>query len=225
MSSLSPRLEKIVSYVLPDTPLFDVGADHGLVVLALAERGFKGYLGASEKGKGPYDRLCKAIKSSPFQNRIDVKQGDGLIVLPNQVKQVILAGMGGQLICDILTKEPSRLDGLERLILEPQQEMEKVRSLLNKLGYSAEKEEYVAEKGHIYPLIAYARKRESEDSLEIKYGRLPLKEADPLLIKGLRKRKAVLAELKKSSSLPPQRLKEIELEEKDLDSALKRMNA
>ena len=62
MIDLSKRLLKAKGYLHDATVVFDIGADHGLLSLALAKEGKKVY--ACENKIGPYETLVKSVKGS-----------------------------------------------------------------------------------------------------------------------------------------------------------------
>ena len=64
MIDLSKRLLKAKGYLHDATVVFDIGADHGLLSLALAKEGKKVY--ACENKIGPYETLVKSVKGSIY---------------------------------------------------------------------------------------------------------------------------------------------------------------
>lgn len=208
-SLLSARLKRIFSYIDFSLPLADIGADHGLLALSLSEAGFKEELVVTEKGNGPYKTLSKAIADSPFSSKIQVFQGDGLQALANKPVQICLSGMGGLTIKAILEGDREKASSLKRIICEPQKEFNEVRSFFQKKGFRAEKESYICEKGHYYPVIAYVKGKEALDADELEYGAGPLKEKDPLLIEKLKKTVSIYTGLLSDEAVPPAKKKRV----------------
>ena len=66
---------------------------------------------------------------------------------------VIIAGMGGDLICKILKAKPEFLIEGKEFILQPQSEWFKIRRLLKEYRYQIEKEWFLKEDGKYYVII------------------------------------------------------------------------
>jgi tRNA (adenine22-N1)-methyltransferase len=116
---------------------------------------------AEELLKNNYDGKFKAIVT------------DGLKNVP-KVDQVLIAGMGGELICDIL----QGADFLpERLVLQPMKNADKVRKSVINLGYRLIKD-YTFKDVKYYDLIVCERGEDSYTQDELLFGR------DNLLKKG-----------------------------------------
>src|SRR5690554_2779581 len=97
---LSPRLAAIAAFISSDDIVADIGSDHGKLPLYLNELGHT-YVYASENKSGPYNRLKKEI-GTPLNGQIEVALKDGLNDLPPHINTVVIAGMGGELIGEIL---------------------------------------------------------------------------------------------------------------------------
>ncbi|MFR3343688.1 MAG: class I SAM-dependent methyltransferase [Anaerobutyricum sp.] len=80
--------------------------------------------------------------------------GNGLAPLePGETDTVVIAGMGGDLICKILKAKPEFLIEGKELILQPQSEWFKVRQILKEYRYQIEKEWFLKEDGKYYVII------------------------------------------------------------------------
>ena len=98
---LSKRLQAIYDMV-PNGVVADIGSDHGKLIISLFQNGIisKGY--AIENKKGPYSRLVKAIEDSGCSDSIVPMFSDGISELPSDVDTIVIAGMGGFNIIEIL---------------------------------------------------------------------------------------------------------------------------
>jgi tRNA (adenine22-N1)-methyltransferase len=178
---LSSRLRAIKSLVVEDLPLLDVGADHALLSLALAEDGYKAHIYASEAAEGPFERMKKAVSFYEEEKHITCLFGDGLTICPEEVKEAVIAGMGGRTISQILLQGKEALNHLSYLVLEPQSEPELVRESLSQLGFGIEKELYTKEQSRIYPIILASREGEKIAPEDYEWGRYGFEAKDPLL--------------------------------------------
>lgn len=156
MIQLSKRLGAIAQKVEHGSRLADIGSDHGLLPVFLAQAGRISCAVAGELNPGPYEAACRQVAGAGLDGLISVRRGNGLEVLrPQEADAVVIAGMGGALITDIL--EAGRLDGklagVGRLILQPNVGEELVRRWLRDKGWKLEGEEILEEDGKIYEIL------------------------------------------------------------------------
>ena len=86
----------------------------------------------------------------------DLRAGDGLTVLrPGEVDNVVIAGMGGVLIGEILGKDPDLTYSFRRFILQPRNQIGKLRKALADLGIGIVREQ-IAEEGKFLCVILTA---------------------------------------------------------------------
>lgn len=188
---LSNRLLKIASKVDYNISNFlDIGSDHGYLVVYLAKNNYPGRLYASENKLGPFNNLKNNIVNFGFQNKIFPLLGNGLDVYLEDIKQVCISGMGGNSIIEILSNGLKKGIKLDCLILEPQNEYYKLRKFLNYNFYSCIDEEYILEEKKYYPIMVYKLdKKINLTEIELHYGKLALKNKDPILFEYLKNRK------------------------------------
>ena len=117
MENLSERLKAIYNMV-PQGTAADIGADHGKLIIALFEGGVISHGYAVENKHGPYNRLVKALQDKELIDDIVPLYSDGIKDLPEGVHTVIIAGMGGTLIIDILKKYPQKTKQIQTLIID-----------------------------------------------------------------------------------------------------------
>ena len=86
--------------------LVDVGTDHGYLPAALAERGYRGLLYASDIHAAPLASARKTAREAGVEERIRFLLCDGLDDCPpDAVDTIVIAGMGGDLTYDWATGE------------------------------------------------------------------------------------------------------------------------
>lgn len=186
------RIETIASLISSDNgDLLDIGSDHGYLPLLLLKGGFSSKLYASENKLGPFNNLTNSLKGTD----ITCLFGDGLEVYQENIKQVVIAGMGGRLISKILDEGKIHLASIERLILEPQTDEDEMRRCLNDLKWKQIYGVYIKEKGHIYPIEIYVKGEETLSEDEIEFGKYQLNNKDLLLKEKLNKKIEILSKL------------------------------
>lgn len=174
MVKLTPRLLTAVQYVRPGHLAADVGTDHAYLPIYLCESGIltpvpvpdgapvaqgQPYPAAlcavaSDIHRGPVDRAALHIRMAGLADRILTVQTDGLNGLEVfRPTDVIIFGMGGELIASILAAAPWTRDPAVRLILQPMTHAEKLRLFLLDNGFSVVGETLSAEDARIYQTI------------------------------------------------------------------------
>lgn len=146
MVKLSDRLERIVNLIDENETMADIGTDHGFLPVALWERGICKKIILSDVNKGP---LEKAMANSELSNpgiRFDLRLGDGLKTLAfGEVTTVVIAGMGGVLMIDILGADLDKSKSFKKIILQPRNGQGKLRHWLMEKGFEILVEDLVRE--------------------------------------------------------------------------------
>ncbi|MBQ9938574.1 MAG: SAM-dependent methyltransferase, partial [Oscillospiraceae bacterium] len=104
MIHLDERLETAASFVRNGSVVADIGTDHGYLICSLAERGTipRGY--ACDINEQPLAKAAETVEETGLGDKISLVLCDGLRGLdPNCADDIIIAGMGGELICSILS--------------------------------------------------------------------------------------------------------------------------
>ncbi len=103
---LSKRMYMVASMVDKGGSVADIGCDHAYVSIYLIEQNIAAKVIAMDVRTGPLDIAKKNINSHGLSDKIEVRLSDGLEKLSiGEVNTVIIAGMGGQLIIDIIDRE------------------------------------------------------------------------------------------------------------------------
>ena len=101
MIKLSERLQ-IIHDMVPKSVVADIGSDHGKLMVALVESKTitKGY--AVENKEGPFERLRNNLIRYHVSDKITPLFSDGIKDITRDVSTIVIAGMGGQTIVNIL---------------------------------------------------------------------------------------------------------------------------
>ena len=105
-------------------------------------------------------------------------------MLPNDVKTLVLLGMGGKTIAEILSRHPDKLSQIESILVEPQSDVPLCVSTFNSFGFQNVDGSYIYEKRY-YPILFYVRGKEELNEVERQFGLAPLQKKDPILIEFL----------------------------------------
>lgn len=151
---LSPRLGAIAGLVPEGCGcLADIGTDHGYVPVSLLLEGRVRRAVAADIGAPPLEHARRTAARYGVTDRIDFRLGDGLSVLrPGEAEVIVIAGMGGDAVVDILSAAPwSRAGPL--LLLQPMSKAEVLRAFLPEGGFAVLAERLVQDKGVLYPIL------------------------------------------------------------------------
>ena len=143
MMKLSPRLKKIAEQINAGETMADIGTDHGFLPIYLWE-----------------NKICPKvimadISSGSLSNAaFDLRLGSGIEVLEEaEVDAVVMAGMGGILMTEILEKDIKKSLSFRKLILQPRKDVGKLRYWLFNNGFSITNEALVREGKYICEII------------------------------------------------------------------------
>ena len=151
---MNKRLETIADMVRNGRGLIDVGTDHGYLPVQLAQRGYTGVLYASDINAFPLASARKTAREALAEDRIEFLLCDGLDGCPpERIDTIVIAGMGGDLICRILDRAEWILDGVYTLILQPMTKAEVLRYWLVNNGFCLAEERLVRDGTILYQVI------------------------------------------------------------------------
>ena len=143
---LSRRLEKLVEMTPKTECIADIGTDHGYVPMALLEYKKATKVIATDINRKPLEKAISLADSYNLTGKIDFRLGPGLTVLKkNEAQGVIIAGMGGELIKDMIEISLDIVKELDFLILQPAQNPEVIRQYLYDKNFTILAEDLVKE--------------------------------------------------------------------------------
>lgn len=149
---LSKRLSAVAAFVPEHARLADIGSDHAKLPLSLLERGQIEFAIAGEVVRGPFEIAQAATAAT---DKIIVRLADGLsaFTAADRIDTLVIAGMGGLLIRDILAADAKKAASVKRLILQANNEEEALRRWLTARHFAIVAEELVEDKGKIYDIL------------------------------------------------------------------------
>ncbi|WP_173916119.1 class I SAM-dependent methyltransferase [Halobacillus sp. Marseille-Q1614] len=158
---LSQRLKKVADFLKDPIFFADIGSDHAYLPCYVCLSNSSAKAIAGELNEGPFLSAQEEVKENQLENAIEVKKGNGLEVIDERVNQVVIAGMGGPLIRDILEEGRHKLENVTRIIAQPNIDARSVRKWFYQNGYQLAAEEILEENGHIYEILV-ANKEDSK---------------------------------------------------------------
>lgn len=151
------RLETIVKLARNSNSVADIGCDHGQVGVELLKSTGVTHVISTDISEKCLKKSEFLFASTGFQSEYDGRVGDGLKTLNRgEVDTVVIAGMGGDLIKDIVTYDIGKTLSFENFIIQPMTNPDVVRETFYKLGYGLEKDLIVIEGSKYYFLMKFS---------------------------------------------------------------------
>ncbi len=152
---LDPRLSLAASFVSGRVAA-DIGTDHAYIPIYLLTSGKCSYAIASDINEGPLMRAKANAADYKVDSSIYFGLTDGLRDLPlleKEVSDIVICGMGGELIASILeASEYAHKSGVN-LILQPMSSIDELREYLSQKGFEIKNEGICSSQGKIYQCI------------------------------------------------------------------------
>jgi len=191
--------------------LLDVGTDHGFLPVFLVEQGIAERAIASDISEPSLNKARAYIAQRGLGDRIETRVGNGLsVVKPGEVDTVLIAGMGGLLIRDILEQGREVALKAQTFVLQPMTAQDLLRKWLIGNHFRIVDEVLAKEGERIYEVIV-AKHGDQEAPEEIYYeiGRKLIENQDPLLeefvLKKIAKAREILNKLRGQNTENAQR--------------------
>ena len=191
---LGPRLQAIADQVRHGVTLYDVGTDHAYLPVYLVETGTVPHAVASDVVEGPLSRAKATVAEAGLVGQVDTVLSDGLREVSLKAPcDVVIAGMGGDLIARILSDKPEIRNDEIRLILQPMTKPEHLRQYLSENGFLVTAER-VAEEGKLYEILCchYTGEAYALTDAELLVGRQGARRADDRFLRLVQKKKDTL---------------------------------
>lgn len=153
--ALSPRLAAIAALVPDGKIVADIGTDHALLPTSLVVNHRIERAIACDLRPGPLAAARRTVALHGVEERVSLRLGDGLSALhEGEVEVVIVAGMGTDSVRSILSAGAELLPSVERLVLQPNGDVEPVRRWLVSRGWDLVDERLVEDRGRFYTVVA-----------------------------------------------------------------------
>ena len=149
--TLSPRLAATASLVVGGGNIVDVGTDHAYLPAYLILSNKIPSAIAADVRKSPLLNANDTAIKYKLEKKIDLRLSDGLKeIKPEEVKEIVFAGMGGTLIAEKLRECPWAKSENHHFIFQPQSRANDLREYLYSNGFTINKEIAVSERDRYY---------------------------------------------------------------------------
>lgn len=156
LPDLSKRLSEVAKFVRCDSVVADVGTDHAYLPIYLLQTGVAKYAVATDVREGPLVHARDNVDFYNVKESVSIYRTDGLDgIEAHSPDDIMICGMGGELILRIVTEcSYTKKEGV-RLLLQPQSSFAEMRSGLYEAGYTAVDESLVRDGHMIYQVTVF----------------------------------------------------------------------
>ncbi|MBQ7744422.1 MAG: SAM-dependent methyltransferase [Ruminococcus sp.] len=184
MITLDSRLSLCASFVRQDSKLADIGTDHAYLPVWLCQNGVCKSAVAADINPEPLSRGQLTIAQAGLEDKVKTRLSDGLkSISADEADDIVIAGMGGELIAKIILDCEYSRDKDKRFILQPMTKNELLIERLCQNGFEILSQDccvasnkcytvllvqYSGEKracSEVYPYICELKPKENETHL------------------------------------------------------------
>lgn len=209
---LSKRLQTIADFVKKNSVVADIGTDHAHIPIYLIENNIIDKAYACDINKGPLEKAKENIANFGVSKNIVLRLSNGLDKMSNkEVDTIIIAGMGGELIIDILNRGKVFFDKKNTFILSPHTKVDEVRDYLIRNGFKIIKEDMCIDEGKFYTVmeVRYTENTVMNSEAELLYGKYLIENKHPVLLRFLKKEEEKYINILSNTGLNEDRKKEL----------------
>lgn len=159
MIKLSPRLKTIADEIEKGETMADIGTDHGFLPVYLWEKGICPKVIMTDISSGSLKKAEKNCRIRYPEVQFDLRQGSGIQILDSgEVDVIVIAGMGGILMTEILGNDLEKAWSFKKLVLQPRNRIGQLRYWLYDNCFSIKNEKLVREGKFICEILTVVPK-------------------------------------------------------------------
>jgi len=163
---LSDRLKAIAGFIKEGASVADIGTDHGMIPVYLAQTGLARTVYASDISAGSLDAALSTAEKYGVADKINFIVAPGLDGIgDSEVDTVVITGLGGETIATILRDAPWTRHQRISLILQPQTKVAELCRYLRECGYTLRRARLADDNGKLY-VVMLVSGGENDSSLE-----------------------------------------------------------
>lgn len=171
MIRINKRLQTISAFIKENDIVLDIGCDHSLLGIYLVLNKNVKVIG-SDINSGPLEKAKENLKKYHVENLVELRLGDGLEIMSDDINTIVISGMGGLSIINIL-KDIKKYPNIKKLIISPNNDFQLTREEISKLGFYIKNEKMVLDSGKFYLISEYLIGKRKVDTF---FGKLDIED-------------------------------------------------
>lgn len=165
------RLELLASLTKDANSLVDCGCDHGYTAIKALKSYNVGFCYLVDINLGPLNNAKENIQKENLTDKCKFILSDGLKNFNDTADVLVLAGMGGLLISNIITSSLEKCKKFKKIIIDAHSEIDKLRGTLINNHFVFDNEHLIKDGKHNYVII----EAHFDENSKIKYDLLDMK--------------------------------------------------
>lgn len=158
MIKLTERLKAIADEIDKGEKVADIGTDHGFLPIFLWENDISPEVIMTDISEGSLKKAEENCLMLHPGHSFDLRLGSGLeVIQPAEADCIVMAGMGGILMTQILSEDLSKTRSFKKLILQPRNNPGILRHWLYNNGFHISREQLAREGKYICEIITARR--------------------------------------------------------------------
>ncbi len=183
------RLKEIVDLVEKNSIVADIGTDHGLIPIFLSENKICKKIIASDISEKSLYKLVSRLDDAYWIDNIETRVSNGLNSYKLfEVDTIIISGMGGLLIKQILEDNLDIAKSANNLILQGNNGLSELRHFLHENGFTIIDEKDVFENDKYYQIIKTGNGLEKyKNEYEYEFGKILVENKSENLLENIKR--------------------------------------
>ena len=154
-TNLDNRLRLCAEFVRHGARLADIGTDHAYLPVWLCRNGVCPSAVAADINPDPLSRGRLTVAQANLGGKIELRLSDGLsAVSADEVDDIVIAGMGGELIAQIIASWGPSKDPVKHFILQPMTKSEALICYLCGNGFKIDSQDCCVAGGKCYTVLS-----------------------------------------------------------------------
>lgn len=180
---LSKRLQEVLKYINKEDIVADIGCDHGYLGIACLNKGIK-FVQLIDNKVGPLSQAKRNLFIYDSDKYL-LTLSDGLSLVDSRVDTVVICGMGGELIIDIINNHFETIKRFKKIIIQPNTKHYNVRKYCNENKIEIVNESILEDMDKIYEIMVlrYNENKETLNEYDLIFGPFLRKEKNEVFIK------------------------------------------
>lgn len=181
---ISERLKCVAKMIEKCDAIADIGTDHAYLPIYLVKNNVCKRAIASDINIGPVKKAELNVNMEKVENKIECRLGAGFKAISSgEVNVAVIAGMGGNLIRDIIQASMDVFKSLDYVVLQPVQNPEVLREYIYECGFHIIDEALCIDENRYYEIIKvkYAKENLKVDPIYYEISKKLIEKKQPIV--------------------------------------------